>query len=810
MYNHNKIEKKWQKYWLENKTFRFVDNPQNQKCYVLDMFPYPSGKGLHVGHPKGYTATDVVSRFKRLNGFDVLHPIGWDAFGLPAEQYALETNNHPRDFTTHNIDVFRKQLQMLGFDYDYDKEVNTTDPQFYMWTQWIFIQLYKHDLAEIKDIDVNWCPQLGTVLSNEEIVYDEHNQPVSERGKYPVFKKPMKQWVLKISAYAERLLENLKDLDFSSSLKALQTNWIGRSEGYSVNFHLAESSTVLTVFTTRIDTIYGASFVAMAYDHAQVATLPIPQTHQKAVEVFLNQVKNTSDRQRLANQEKNGVFTGLYVINPINHEKVPLFLVDYVLSSFATGIVMGVPAHDERDFLFAKKYDLPIIPVIQTTHELPYVYDGIHINSPLINGLHKNEAINVLGSYLQTHRLGENQTFYKLRDWVFSRQRYWGEPFPVLFDPEGKIKLLEDLPVLLPDLDNFHPSGDGQSPLANNHEWLFVEIDGVKYRRETNTMPQWAGSSWYYLAYILKNPDGTYLPLNSTAAYERFAKWLPVDLYIGGQEHAVLHLLYARFWHAFLYDIKIVPSKEPFQKVINQGMILGPNGEKMSKSKGNVINPDEIIASHGADTLRLYEMFMGPLTASLPWSHEGLDGMRKWLDRVYRLYTNANMLTVITNLDQLAEEVVFSYHKMVKQVTNALNEFSFNIAISEMMVFVNVLYKHKQINFELLDNFLIMLSCFTPHLAQELYSYNHPDQSIAHQKWPTYNPNKLIQSHISLPIQFNGKLKQTLKVAKDLSLNDLQAIIQADPIMKQHLDQVEVIKVIHVPNKIVNFVVKVK
>ncbi|MCV3728299.1 leucine--tRNA ligase [Ureaplasma miroungigenitalium] len=810
MYNHNKIEKKWQKHWLENKTFRFVDNAQNPKCYVLDMFPYPSGKGLHVGHPKGYTATDVISRFKRLNGFDVLHPIGWDAFGLPAEQYALETNNHPRDFTSHNIEVFRKQLQMLGFDYDYDKEVNTTDPQFYMWTQWIFIQLYKHDLAEIKDIDVNWCPKLGTVLSNEEIVYDDQNQPVSERGKYPVFKKPMKQWVLKISAYAERLLENLKDLDFSSSLKALQTNWIGRSEGYSVDFVLEQTNTTLPVFTTRLDTIYGVSFVGMAYDHLQVNDLLIPQSRQKAVKEFLEQVKNTSDRQRLANQEKNGVFTGLYVINPINNEKVPLFLVDYVLSSFATGIVMGVPAHDDRDFLFAQKYDLPIISVIETTHELPYVYDGAHINSPLINGLNKNEAINVLGEYLQSHKLGLKQTFYKLRDWVFSRQRYWGEPFPVLFDPQGKIKLLEDLPVLLPDLDNFHPSGDGQSPLANNHEWLYVEIDGVKYRRETNTMPQWAGSSWYYLAYILKNPDGTYLPLNSSAAYERFQKWLPVDLYIGGQEHAVLHLLYARFWHAFLYDIKVVPTKEPFQKVINQGMILGPNGEKMSKSKGNVINPDEIIASHGADTLRLYEMFMGPLTASLPWSDEGLDGMRKWLDRVYRLYTNANELSVISSIDQLAEEVVYSYHKMVKNVTQALNEYSFNIAISEMMVFVNVLYKHKQINYELLDNLLIMLSCFTPHLTQELYSYNHPDMSVAHQKWPTYNPDKLIQSHISLPIQFNGKLKQTLKVAKDLSLDELQSLIQADPVMQNHLEQVEVLKVIHVPNKIINFVVKPK
>ncbi|MCV3743339.1 leucine--tRNA ligase [Ureaplasma sp. ES3154-GEN] len=806
MYNHNKIEKKWQKHWLEHQTYQFQDRKDHPKCYVLDMFPYPSGKGLHVGHPKGYTATDVISRFKRLNGFDVLHPIGWDAFGLPAEQYALETNNHPREFTMRNIEVFRKQLQMLGFDYDYNKEVNTTDPQFYMWTQWIFVQLYKNNLAEIKDIDVNWCPGLGTVLSNEEIVYDEHNNPVSERGKFPVFKKPMKQWVLKISAYADKLLNNLVDLDFSPSLKALQTNWIGRSKGHIVHFPVINTDLVCDIFTTRLDTIYGVSFVAIAYDHPLVDALIKKSTNQAAVINFIKTMQNTSDRQRLANQDKNGVFMGLYALNPINNEQIPIYVVDYVLNTFATGTIMGVPAHDDRDLAFAKKYNLPIKVVIQKSINNN---EDQYINSPLINGLNKRKAIDALGKYLEDNQIGKPATFFKLRDWVFSRQRYWGEPFPVLFDENNNIKILEDLPVLLPDLEEFKPSGDGQSPLANNKDWLYVEIDGKKYRRETNTMPQWAGSSWYYLAYILKNSDGTYLPLNSKEAYARFEKWLPVDIYVGGQEHAVLHLLYARFWHAFLYDIKIVPTKEPFFKVINQGMILGPNGEKMSKSKGNVINPDDIIKSHGADTLRLYEMFMGPLTASLPWSDEGLDGMRKWLDRVYRLYTNANQLTVIKDVDGLHEDIVYAYHKMVKNVTQALNEYSFNIAISEMMVFVNILYKYKQINYDYLDNFLIMLSCFTPHLAEELYATNHA-MSVNHQNWPIYDEKKLVLNYISLPIQFNGKLKHTLKINKDLDEAAILAIINANEEMRTLFNDVEIIKTIYVPNKIINFVVKNK
>ncbi len=806
MYNHNKIEKKWQKYWLDNKTFKFVDNPNNpKKFYVLDMFPYPSGKGLHVGHPKGYTATDVISRFKRLNGYDVLHPIGWDAFGLPAEQYALETNNHPHTFTQQNIKIFRKQLQMIGFDFDYDKEVDTTDPQFYQWTQWIFVQLYKHNLAEIQDIDVNWCENLGTVLSNEEVVLNDKNERVSERGGHPVVRKPMKQWVLKIVDYADKLLDGLNEVEFSESLKSLQRNWIGKSIGTSVQFKIKDSLLTLDVFTTRIDTIYGAQYLVVAPEHPILKSI-VSEQQASLVQAYVDQTKKISDLDRIADTNNTGVFSGAYAINPINQEIIPIWVSDYVLMNFATGAVMGVPAHDERDYAFAKKYALPIKSVIDTKQTLPYVGDGLHINSAMINGLNIKQSQNVLNNYLIKSHLGKKVANYKLRNWIFSRQRYWGEPFPVLFDENNQIKIIEDLPVLLPNLDEFKPSKTGESPLANAQDWLYVEIDGKKYRRETNTMPQWAGSSWYFLAYILKNEDGSYTPLNSEEAKQRFAKWLPVDVYIGGQEHAVLHLLYARFWHRFLYDIGVVSTKEPFYKVINQGMILGENNEKMSKSKGNVINPDEIIASHGADTLRIYEMFMGPLTASLPWSPDGLDAMRKWLDRVYRLYHNLSELEVVKDVNKLNEEIIIAYHTLIKNYTKAINEQAFNIAISEMMVFVNVLYKNKVINYELLDNFLILLSCFAPHLAEELYSLNH-SESVCLQKMPIYDEQKIIAQNITIPIQINGKLKHTINVLRDTSTEELVNLALACEQVKQAIGNQPIKKQIVVVNKIINFVI---
>ncbi|AJQ45449.1 leucyl-tRNA synthetase [Ureaplasma diversum] len=805
MYNHNKIEKKWQKYWKENDTFAFVDDHNKPKFYILDMFPYPSGKGIHVGHLKGYVPTDVISRYHRLNGYNVLHPMGWDAFGLPAEQYALDTNNHPNEFTQKNIEVFRKQLQSVGFDYDYKKEVDTTSPDFYKWTQWIFVQLYKHNLAEIQEIDVNWCEKLGTVLSNEEVLVDANGNRVSERGSHPVVKKPMKQWVLKIVDYADKLLEGLNDIDFPESIKLLQTNWIGKSEGVNLDFKVADQDLNLTVFTTRIDTIYAVSYLVISPEHPLVASLT-KQEYKEAVEQYVSKAKLSSDLDRIAKVDKTGVFSGSYVINPFTKELIPVWISDYVLMSFATGIVMGAPAHDERDFAFASKYNLAIKSIIQTNQPLPYLNDGKHINSELINGLNIADSIAKLSAYIVENNLGKVTQNYKLRNWIFSRQRYWGEPFPVLFNEQNEIAIIEDLPVQLPDLDDFKPSGTGESPLANATEWLYVMIDNKKYRRETNTMPQWAGSSWYFLAYILKNRDGTYTPLNSAEAYDRFSRWMPVDLYIGGQEHAVLHLLYSRFWYQFLYDIKAVPNKEPFFKVINQGMILAANNEKMSKSKGNVINPDDLVQSHGADALRLYMVFMGPITATLPWNNDGIDGMRKWLDRVHRLYMNLNDLKVVDNVDQLDQEIIYAYHKLIHNYKKAMKEYALNIAISEMMVFINVMYKHKVVNYELLDNFLILLSCFSPHLAEELYSINH-NTSVCLATFPSYDESKLQLDTVTIPIQINGKLKHTINVQRDLDQEQLLKLVLEDEVIKNIINNQPIKKQVVVINKIVNLVI---
>lgn len=806
MYNHNLIEKKWQKFWKENKTFKFIDD-SSDKFYVLDMFPYPSGKGLHVGHPKGYTATDIISRYKRLKGFNVLHPIGWDAFGLPAEQYALDTNNHPNKFTKENIDKFREQLQLLGFDYDYNKEVNTTDPKYYKWTQWIFSKLFEHGLAEVKDINVNWCEELKTTLSNEEVLIDKNGNQVSERGSFPVIKKPMRQWVLKITNYADKLIEGLNDVDWPESLKSLQLNWIGKSVGHELSFLIEGTKDNLDIFTTRLDTLYGVTFLAISPEHPLVNKIIKDSKNKKEIEIFLESLKSKNERELLNSVDKNGIFTGQYAINPINNKKVPIWIGDYVLTSFGTGAMMGVPAHDQRDFNFAKKYKLEVIDVIESfNNEEAMIEDGLHINSEIINGKNISESIKILNDYIIKNKIGKQSVKYKLRDWIFSRQRYWGEPFPILFDENNNISLVKELPLLLPETNDFKPSESGKSPLDKIDSFMKIEIDGKKYIRDSNTMPQWAGSCWYYLGYILKNDDNTFLDLDSPEAFKRFQKWLPVDIYIGGQEHAVLHLLYARFWHRFLYDIKIVPTKEPFYKIINQGMILGENGEKMSKSAGNVINPDDIVKSYGADSLRLYEAFMGPLTATLPWTDEGISGIRKWLNRVERYYNEIEK-EIIDNED-CTDELKYLYNKLIFNFEKDIELQQFNIAISEMMIFMNALYKEKKVPRTYLESFLILLSCYCPHLSEELWSESLGNKnSVCLQKFPTYNDKILDVCELNIPFQINGKLKKVFKLKKGLSEKEIIKIVENNEDIKKILDNKKVKKKIIIIDKIVNYLI---
>ncbi|EAZ85890.1 leucyl-tRNA synthetase [Bacillus sp. B14905] len=688
-FNHQQIEKKWQQYWADNKTFKTENETEKPKFFALDMFPYPSGAGLHVGHPEGYTATDILSRFKRMQGYNVLHPMGWDAFGLPAEQYALDTGNDPAEFTAKNIATFKRQIQELGFSYDWDREINTTDPEYYKWTQWIFIQLYNKGLAYVDEVAVNWCPALGTVLANEEVIDGK-----SERGGHPVERRPMKQWMLKITAYADRLIDDLEEVDWPESIKDMQRNWIGRSEGAEVTFGIDGTDENFTVFTTRPDTLFGATYCVLAPEHKLVEQITTADQRQ-AVETYLEKVKMKSDLERtdLA-KEKTGVFTGAYAVNPINGKKVPIWIADYVLVSYGTGAIMAVPAHDERDYEFASAFNLDIVPVLEggDISKEAFTGDGQHINSDFLNGLNKVEGIAKAIEWLEQKGVGEKKISYRLRDWLFSRQRYWGEPIPMIHWEDGTITAVpeSELPLMLPKTDNIRPSGTGESPLANIAEWVNV-VDpetGKKGRRETNTMPQWAGSSWYFLRYI--DPTNT----EAIADPELLKRWLPVDIYIGGAEHAVLHLLYARFWHKVLYDLGVVHTKEPFQKLFNQGMILGEGNEKMSKSKGNVVNPDEIIESHGADTLRLYEMFMGPLEASVAWSTNGLDGARRFLDRIWRLLVNEEDGTISAKI-QVSNDATLekSYHQTVKKVTEDYEGIRFNTAISQMMVFINDCYK---------------------------------------------------------------------------------------------------------------------
>ncbi|WGF41618.1 leucine--tRNA ligase [Enterococcus hirae] len=800
-YNHKEIEKKWQKYWAKNNTFNTHDDPEKPKFYALDMFPYPSGQGLHVGHPEGYTATDILSRFKRCQGFNVLHPMGWDAFGLPAEQYALDTGNDPAEFTQKNIETFRRQINSLGFSYDWNREVNTTDPEYYKWTQWIFTKLYEKGLAYEAEVAVNWVPELGTVISNEEVIDGK-----SERGGYDVVRKPMRQWMLKITAYADRLLDDLDLVDWPDSIKEMQRNWIGRSVGANVEFKVAGTDKTYTIFTTRPDTLFGATYSVLAPELDLVQEITTPE-QKAAVEAYIEETAKKSDLKRtdLA-KEKTGVFTGAYAINPVNGKEIPIWIADYVLASYGTGAIMAVPAHDERDYEFAKTFDLEILPVIEggNIEEAAYTEDGPHINSEFLNGMNKAEAIAKMNEWLEENSCGKKEVSYRLRDWLFSRQRYWGEPIPIIHWEDGTVTALpeEELPLRLPKTTNIKPSGTGESPLANIEEWVNVvdPVTGKKGRRETNTMPQWAGSSWYYLRYI----D----PHNKTelANYEKLERWLPVDIYIGGAEHAVLHLLYARFWHKFLYDIGVVPTKEPFQKLYNQGMILGENNEKMSKSRGNVVNPDDVVAKYGADTLRLYEMFMGPLDASIAWSENGLEGSRKFLDRVWRLIVDENnkMRDRITTLNDGKLDKV--YHQTVKKVTEDYENLHFNTAISQLMVFVNEAYKVDALPYEYIEGFVQLLAPIAPHMGEELWAILGNEEGISYAAWPTYDESALVEDEIEVVFQINGKVRGKANVSRDLPKDELEKIAMNNETIKENIAGKTVRKVIVVPNKLVNIV----
>lgn len=803
-FNHLQIEKKWQQYWANNKTFKTENETAKPKFFALDMFPYPSGAGLHVGHPEGYTATDILSRFKRMQGYNVLHPMGWDAFGLPAEQYALDTGNDPAEFTAKNIATFKRQIQELGFSYDWDREINTTDPEYYKWTQWIFIQLYKKGLAYVDEVAVNWCPALGTVLANEEVIDGK-----SERGGHPVERRPMKQWMLKITAYADRLIDDLEEVDWPESIKDMQRNWIGRSEGAEVTFAIDGSDQNFTVFTTRPDTLFGATYCVLAPEHKLVEQITTAEQRQ-AVEAYLENVKMKSDLERtdLA-KEKTGVFTGAYAVNPINGKKAPIWIADYVLVSYGTGAIMAVPAHDERDYEFATAFGLDIVPVLEggDISKEAFTGDGQHINSEFLNGLNKEDGIAKAIEWLEQKGVGEKKISYRLRDWLFSRQRYWGEPIPMIHWEDGTITPVpeSELPLVLPKTDNIRPSGTGESPLANIAEWVNV-VDpetGKKGRRETNTMPQWAGSSWYFLRYI--DPTNT----EAIADPELLKRWLPVDIYIGGAEHAVLHLLYARFWHKVLYDLGVVHTKEPFHKLFNQGMILGEGNEKMSKSKGNVVNPDEIISSHGADTLRLYEMFMGPLEASVAWSTNGLDGARRFLDRIWRLFVNEEDGAISSKIqvsnDQTLEK---AYHQTVKKVTEDYEGIRFNTAISQMMVFINDCYKADVIPAEYAEGFVKMLAPMAPHIAEELWQLLGHDSTLSYEQWPTYDETKLVDDEVEIAVQVAGKVRAKIVVAKDASKEDIEKVALADEKVQEYMAGKKLVKIIVIPSKLVNIVVK--
>ncbi|MCH4170897.1 MAG: leucine--tRNA ligase [Lactobacillus sp.] len=801
-YNHHVVEKKWQKYWHEHNVFNTTNDPDKKNFYALDMFPYPSGQGLHVGHPEGYTATDIQARMKRMQGYNVLHPMGWDAFGLPAEQYALKTGHDPKSFTKKNIENFRRQINSLGFSYDWNREINTTDPNYYKWTQWIFEEMYKRGLAYEAEVPVNWSPDLGTVVANEEVIDGK-----TERGGYPVVRKPMRQWMLKITAYADRLLDDLDLIDWPENVKEMQRNWIGRSVGATVTFQIKGSDKTLDVFTTRPDTLFGATYMVIAPELDVVETITTPE-QRDSVKAYQDATAHKSDLDRTdLNKEKTGVFTGAYAVNPVNQKKIPIWISDYVLGSYGTGAIMAVPAHDERDYAFAKKFDLPIVPVLEggNTDEAAFTGEGVHINSEFLNGTGLEDGKAKMLAWLADHHVGGKKVNYRLRDWLFSRQRYWGEPIPIIHWEDGETTLVpeEELPLILPETPDVKPSGSVESPLANLDDWVnVVDKNGRKGRRETNTMPQWAGSSWYFLRFI--DPHNK----EALADYDKLKAWMPVDLYIGGAEHAVLHLLYARFWHKFLYDIGVVPTPEPFQRLYNQGMILGKNHEKMSKSKGNVVNPDDVVDQYGADTLRLYEMFMGPLDAAIPWSEEGLSGARKFLDRVWRLIIDdeGKLRDHVTTENDGTLTVV--YHQTVKKVTEDYDALHFNTAISQMMVFVNEAGKADALPVDYIEGLVKMLAPIAPHMMEEIWQKLGHDETLTYATWPTYDAKYLVADEVEVIVQVNGKVRGKLKVARDTDEAKLKELALADEHVDKFLSDKTVKKMIVVPNKIVNIVAK--
>ncbi len=793
-YDFKNIEKKWQDYWDKNETFKTdVWDFSKPKYYALDMFPYPSGQGLHVGHPEGYTATDIISRMKRMQGYNVLHPMGWDAFGLPAEQYAINTGNHPDGFTVNNIATFKRQLKMLGFSFDWSKEISTADPSYYKWTQWIFKQLFQDGIAKLVDMPVNWCEELGTVLANDEVINGK-----SERGGYPVVRKNMKQWVLDIPRYAETLLDGLEQLDWPESTKEIQRNWIGKSVGAHINFKIAEMENLsFTVFTTRCDTLFGATYCVLAPEHELVTKITTPE-QKELVHQYVQNCSLKSDLERTElNKEKTGVFTGSYAINPVNGKKIPIWISDYVLLGYGTGAIMAVPAHDERDYDFAKKFKLEIIPVIEggTIENEAYIGDGIHINSDFLNGLDQQDAINKMTSWLEENHIGTKKINYRLREWIFARQRYWGEPIPIVFVNEDTIAIPDsELPLMLPKLTDYKPSKNGASPLEKATEWVNTTINGKAAKRETSTMPGSAGSSWYFLRYIDPHNE------EEIADSQLLAHWLPVDLYVGGPEHAVGHLLYSRFWNNYLYNKGIVPVKEPFAKLRHQGMILGSNGEKMSKSRGNVINPDDIVKNYGAVSLRLYEMFMGPIDAAKPWDPNGIDGAKKFLDRVWRLFTE-NIVPITDVANESLDKV---YHFTVKKVTSDYENMFFNTAISQMMILINTVYKANSFPKQYAEGFLKLLNPVAPHITEELWNNLGHSTSIAYEAWPTYDEAKIVEN----PIQINGKLKATIIIPMNESQEKIKEIVHQHMLIRELLKDKNIVKEIYIKNKIYNIVVK--
>lgn len=810
-YPFKEIEPKWQHYWETHKTFAVHEDPNvppEKRKYILDMFPYPSAAGLHVGHPEGYTATDIYCRWLRMRGYQVLHPMGFDSFGLPAENYAIQSGVHPRVSTEENIARFRKQIKALGLSYDWDREVSTHEPTYYKWTQWIFLQLYKRDLAYMAKVPVWFCPALGTVLANEEVLLTDEG-PRSERGNHPVERRALRQWMLRITRYADRLLEDLDELDWPESIKTMQRNWIGKSEGATLTFEIKEHAEKLEIFTTRPDTLGGTTFMVLAPEHPlveQITTAP----NRVAVQKYVKEALNRSDLERtdLA-REKSGIFCGAYAINPLNQQPIPIWIAEYVLISYGTGAIMAVPAHDTRDYEFATAHALPIVSIYANLDEqgkphipeLPCEEGDVIINSEPFNGQHKAECIKQVIAWAEKNKLGQRSTQYRLRDWIFSRQRYWGEPIPLVHVEDGTVVPLseDDLPLTLPEVARYQPSGNGESPLAEAQEWIHTEHpphSGTRARRESNTMPQWAGSCWYYLRYLDPHND------QALASPEKIDYWLPVDLYVGGAEHAVLHLLYARFWHKVFYDMGLVKMPEPFQKLVNQGLILGEGGAKMSKSLGNVINPDDIIAEYGADSLRLYEMFMGPLQASKPWNTRGLVGMLRFLNRVWKLQEELEL----TDKDP-PHQLLQLLHITIKKVSEDIENLNFNTAISQLMILINNCSSASIRYRAIWKPFVIMLSAFAPHIGEELWKRLGEQPSIARATWPAWDSKLVQQQQVTVAVQINGKLRGTLSVAAGLSQEELTAMAQEQPFYQRTVEKRSVSKVIYVPDKIINFVV---